>query len=668
VREEEEMPVAHSVEVLPRGRRSSDSGVVKPGGNLSNGRIANPHLGTHDVKKGKDVKVEKSTDSVGRLANPHLAGYFVGDAPASTPQKDRDDVLQLRRQGRVRRRRSSASQGGGDAYISRRHSMDYGHNEASLGRRNTESSRRHSLSCGKEYIRQPRYSERQQDSDHEDNGRPLVEVSPGCLVPLRGSAETKDAARSGNTKLAMCFVCSLNLVCISDAQMVMCPACRTVSPVEGGATNGGLGLGMREEEAASLSGSSNDSIETMTYQVDLHGFEKVAEQQNCRLIEKNVRIMSKLIQKIILDQDMSRNSSRDQTRVPLATAGIVQEVKEIIDFPGFKPKGSKNSSTNSLPLSVERELLQFVTEVAASYHDNPFHNFEHASHVCASADELLKRVNRSDNFVDSRSGEVDYEMELHYQTYGISSDPLTQLAIVFSALIHDAGHSGVPNSRLAEEEPDLAFEYGNQSIAEQRSVSISWQLFQSPLYSNLRSYMFENKQEQLRFRQLVINCVMATDIFDKELSAFRKARWEKGFSTHCRSWSANDRSLSNLKATSLIEYIIQASDVAHTMQDWGVYQQWNENLFREMYSAYLDRRAEKDPSIGWYGGELWFFDNHVIPLIEKLMECGAFGGSCEEFLNNALANRAEWERRGHNIVDNMLKNFCMDEVHGTFDR
>ena len=46
----------------------------------------------------------------------------------------------------------------------------------------------------------------------------------------------------------------------------------------------------------------------------------------------------------------------------------------------------------------------------------------------------------------------------------------------------------------------------------------------------------------------------------------------------------------------------------------------------------------------------------------------AFGGSCEEFLNNALANRAEWERRGHNIVDNMLKNFCMDEVHGTFDR
>ena len=70
----------------------------------------------------------------------------------------------------------------------------------------------------------------------------------------------------------------------------------------------------------------------------------------------------------------------------------------------------------------------------------------------------------------------------------------------------------------------------------------------------------------------------------------------------------------------MIEHIIQASDVAHTMQHWNVYLKWNENLFREMYCAYKDGRSEKDPTDGWYKGELWFYDNYVIPLAKKLEE------------------------------------------------
>ena len=31
--------------------------------------------------------------------------------------------------------------------------------------------------------------------------------------------------------------------------------------------------------------------------------------------------------------------------------------------------------------------------------------------------------------------------ELHEHTYGITSDPLTKFAVVFSALIHDVGES-----------------------------------------------------------------------------------------------------------------------------------------------------------------------------------------------------------------------------------
>ena len=42
------------------------------------------------------------------------------------------------------------------------------------------------------------------------------------------------------------------------------------------------------------------------------------------------------------------------------------------------------------------------------------------------------------------------------------------------------------------------------------------------------------------------------------------------------------------------------------------------------------------------------------PLAHKLKDCGVFGVSCDEYLNYALANREEWERKGHTVVANMV--------------
>jgi hypothetical protein len=82
-------------------------------------------------------------------------------------------------------------------------------------------------------------------------------------------------------------------------------------------------------------------------------------------------------------------------------------------------------------------------------------------------------------------------------------------------------------------------------------------------------------------------------------------------------------------------------------------QKWNERLFHEMYFAYLRNRSEKDPSVGWYNGEIWFFDNYVIPLAYKLKECGVFGVSGEEYLGYAVQNRNEWEEKGSASVEAM---------------
>lgn len=122
------------------------------------------------------------------------------------------------------------------------------------------------------------------------------------------------------------------------------------------------------------------------------------------------------------------------------------------------------------------------------------------------------------------------------------------------------------------------------------------------------------------------------------------------------------------KATIVIEHLIQASDVSHTMQHWKIYLQWNEKFFFELYKAYKEGRAEADPSVGWYKGEIGFFDFYIIPLVAKKLEnCGVFGVSSHEYMNYATANRDEWKRKGEETVAGYLKKHAEMEANGGFE-
>ena len=96
---------------------------------------------------------------------------------------------------------------------------------------------------------------------------------------------------------------------------------------------------------------------------------------------------------------------------------------------------------------------------------------------------------------------------------------------------------------------------------------------------------------------------------------------------------------------------------AFSLLYFSVYIKWNNRFFDECYKAYVDGRAEKDPSEGWYQGELGFFDYYIIPLAKKLESCGVFGVSSDECLNYAKANRREWELKGKTIVELYVKEF-----------
>jgi hypothetical protein len=152
---------------------------------------------------------------------------------------------------------------------------------------------------------------------------------------------------------------------------------------------------------------------------------------------------------------------------------------------------------------------------------------------------------------------------------------------------------------------------------------------------------------------LVVNLVMATDIFDNASSTGRTRRWERTFT---RSKN-KDLGFRDKQATLVLDHLMQASDVAHTMQHWNVYIKWNRRLFKERYENYRLGHGKSDPAESWFEGEMKFFDTFVIPLAHKLMECGVFGDASEEYLNYAKANRRDWQVKGREVIMDYMSEY-----------
>eukprot|EP00980_Cylindrotheca_fusiformis_P023101 scaffold10116_cov127-Cylindrotheca_fusiformis.AAC.3 len=387
-----------------------------------------------------------------------------------------------------------------------------------------------------------------------------------------------------------------------------------------------------------------------------------------RLVEWNVEVLASLLQQIIASRGGVVNDITPlfnaEERIGSGGGTVLDEFTPIIPLKRFEAedlRARRRPSSIEIGDDAKSQLRSYLSQIAGMYKNNPFHNFRHASHVTASVKKLLTRIVKfgegnglavgsgSQNRADG-GDDVNLD-DLAGHSYGITSDPLTQFAVVFSAIIHDVDHPGVPNAQLVKENTRNALIY-KKSVAEQNSVELAWDMLMADEYSALRACIYQTEADLQRFRQLVVNTVMATDIVDKELQALRKKRWEVAFSSDKDQEGHDDR-----KATIVIEHLIQASDVSHTMQHWHLYKEWNEMFFMECYGAYKAGRADSDPSVNWYKSEIGFFDFYVIPLAKKLASCGVFGVSSDEYLNYANANREEWVRDGEALVQEYIARF-----------
>ena len=105
----------------------------------------------------------------------------------------------------------------------------------------------------------------------------------------------------------------------------------------------------------------------------------------------------------LLKQIVVKRAQGDQESavgvIPQASASqtainVFDEVQECIAFPNANSQGrarhqeEKNESTVELNPDVTWQLFDYVTSISTLYRNNPFHNFEHATHVQMSVSRM----------------------------------------------------------------------------------------------------------------------------------------------------------------------------------------------------------------------------------------------------------------------------------------
>jgi len=269
-------------------------------------------------------------------------------------------------------------------------------------------------------------------------------------------------------------------------------------------------------------------------------------------------------------------TDKDYRLVGWNTAVLVERVQEIVlkNQPDAQKDSADSTTPSKQPLSpqVLAQIQEYVTEIAVRYNNrNGFHNFEHASHVTLSIVKLLSKIDTHPEVDNQKSPSTSNS----YYTSSITSDPLTKFAVVFSALVHDVEHLGVPNAQLVQEQHERSQRYQNKSVLENHSVDVAWGLFLQPRFDELRNCVCSSSESELdRLFELVETVVLATDIADKQLKESRTQRWNDVFGDKDadKEQALGDTTETNqLRAQIALEYLIQASDVSHTMQHWHVY-------------------------------------------------------------------------------------------------
>lgn len=273
---------------------------------------------------------------------------------------------------------------------------------------------------------------------------------------------------------------------------------------------------------------------------------------------------------------------------------------------------------------LDHELLRYIDKISSLYEPHPFHSWEHACQVVLSASFLVKEYHKTKDEIGSKTG--------------IDSNPFVRFITVFSALIHDVGHLGMPNAQLVDDKHCLTQIYRN-SFLERQSLQIGLGIFIEE-FPDLSTMVLRMCPE---FVHLVTSAVLATDVSSQERQQEIKDRFE-------RVTIKPDENVSEFEKTqAVVEQILLLADVGHCTQGYDIFLDWNAFFFKECLTNFKAGHGP-DPRAGWFNGQISFIEFYIIPLAER---CSALVPSCEAILGaKTIVNT--WKHQGEEFTKDLI--------------
>lgn len=264
-------------------------------------------------------------------------------------------------------------------------------------------------------------------------------------------------------------------------------------------------------------------------------------------------------------------------------------------------------------------ITRIVAHIQPRYLANHYHCFEHAVHVLSNC-----------GFCLTQSRNIFTSVE--------------KLAILYSALVHDVEHQGVPNTTLVSKHHALAKLYNDQSVAEMRSLAIGLNLLQQPGYELLSRL---SEQEQTTFHEFVVELVLCTDIADmyKKQVAYLRVK------DHSNEETGQLDVHSSAGRLALMTLIMRLCDVGSSMQSLRTSHYWVRNYFLEVKIASMRGDGPVFDADIFCTSQVKYIEGHSRTLIDRLRRTNCLELDFIELLTQNCANNlADWMEHGREML------------------
>ncbi|KAL9643426.1 hypothetical protein ABK040_010041 [Willaertia magna] len=260
----------------------------------------------------------------------------------------------------------------------------------------------------------------------------------------------------------------------------------------------------------------------------------------------------------------------------------------------------------------EEILINFLRELEAGYHPNPYHNATHASDVLQAT-----------HYIISQGGLIEM----------LSDEDC--LAALISATVHDYDHPGLNNAFLMSTRSYLATLYNDRAVLENHHCSQSFELMRQDKFNILGGLSPEQRRD---VRETIIEMLLATDMG-------QHAKIVAKFKGRVEANADFKNQKEDLRLA--LQITIKMADVSNPARPLGVALKWTECINNEFFaqgdkerdfglsvSPLMDRNTL---SVG--KGQVAFINYLVEPMFVTFFKIAPKMSFCKKYYDN---NRLYW--------------------------